>query len=91
MLSMDGLSASQKKQAKSSKNGNGQLITAPAVRFKPKKKLIFKDDRLPFLLEIDDETDLDIHAILSDWSCPTGFEFVNLQVRISCVFRSVCC
>eukprot|EP01038_Epipyxis_sp_PR26KG_P009930 gene9930-13358_t len=46
---------------------------------KAKKRIIFKDDRPPFLFEIDDETDSDIVAVLSDWFPPNGIDMVNLS------------
>lgn len=31
------------------------------------KRILFKDDRPPFILDIDEETDADIFAVLDDW------------------------
>jgi hypothetical protein len=42
---------------------------------------MYKDDRPPFVLEVDDETDADISAVLADWSVPVGFDMVNLSVN----------
>jgi hypothetical protein len=41
---------------------------------------MYKDDRPPFVLEVDDETDADISAVLGDWTVPVGFDMVNLSV-----------
>lgn len=55
----------------------------PSGRFQKKKKdkKIFKDDRTPFILEIDDETDADLLSVLQDWIAPNGIEMVNIGVR----------
>lgn len=48
---------------------------------KRKRRMVYKDDRAPFLMEVDDETDSDILAVLTDWTQPVGFEIVNTLVR----------
>jgi len=44
------------------------------------KKQLFKDERPPFVLEIDEETDVDITAAIRDFESPIGFDFVNLPL-----------
>ena len=48
------------------------------------KRVVFKDDRPPFILELDDETDVDISAVLSDWVVPIGFDMVNISFVPGC-------
>jgi hypothetical protein len=42
------------------------------------KKAVYKDDRIPYILEVDDETDADILSVLQDWIAPTGIDMVNI-------------
>jgi hypothetical protein len=65
---------------------NGMQIIKPQ-RSKPaprktrmKFRTIFTDDLPPFVLEIDDETDKDIAAVVSDWTSPNQFDWTNLSV-----------
>ena len=44
------------------------------------RRRVYKDDRPPVVLEIDDETDADMTAVLNDWSAPVGVDMVNLMV-----------
>jgi hypothetical protein len=41
---------------------------------------VYKDDRPPVVVEIDDETDADTIAALHDWSAPIGIDMVNIGV-----------
>jgi hypothetical protein len=41
---------------------------------------VYKDDRPPVVVEIDDETDADMIAALHDWSAPIGIDMVNIGV-----------
>lgn len=43
------------------------------------KRHVFKDDRAPFILEVDDETDTDLLAVLNDWMSPKGFDFATIE------------
>lgn len=43
------------------------------------RRQIFKDTRPPIIFEIDDDTDADVMAILSDWRPPKLVEIVNLS------------
>jgi hypothetical protein len=52
-----------------------------------KRRMVYKDDRAPFLLEVDDETDSDIVAVLSDWAAPIGFDMVNTLVSNGSLHR----
>jgi hypothetical protein len=47
---------------------------------KKKKRVLFEDDRRPYVVELDEETDLDMLAVLSDRAAPAHLEFVNTQV-----------
>ena len=47
-----------------------------------KRRMVYKDDRAPFLMEVDDETDSDIIAVLNDWAAPIGIDMVNTLVSI---------
>ena len=47
---------------------------------KKKKRVLFEDDRRPYVVELDEETDLDMMAILSDRTAPSHMEFVNTHV-----------
>ena len=42
---------------------------------------MYKDDRLPVVVDIDDETDADMMAVLHDWTVPLGIDMVNIGVR----------
>jgi hypothetical protein len=42
------------------------------------RKKVYKDDRAPVVVEIDDETDADMASVLYDWSCPLGIDMVNI-------------
>jgi len=53
-----------------------RLVQKPPRRL---RRTVFKDDRPPFILELDDETDADIAAVLSDWIAPVGFDMVNIS------------
>lgn len=53
---------------------------------KKEKRMVYKDERPPFMLEVDDETDADIMAVLSDWWLPSKLDIVNVGVRV--LFRS---
>lgn len=44
-----------------------------------KKRVLFEDDRRPYVVELDEETDLDMMAVLSDRASPSHMEFVNTQ------------
>jgi hypothetical protein len=52
----------------------------PAEVVHRKRRIVYKDDRAPFLMEVDDETDSDIVAVLNDWVAPIGFDMVNTLV-----------
>lgn len=41
---------------------------------------MYKDDRPPVVVEIEDETDADMIAVLHDWSIPIGINMVNIGV-----------
>lgn len=41
---------------------------------------VYKDDRPPVVVEIEDETDADMIAVLHDWSIPIGINMVNIGV-----------
>jgi hypothetical protein len=41
---------------------------------------VYKDDRPPVVVEIEDETDADMIAVLHDWSIPVGINMVNIGV-----------
>jgi hypothetical protein len=45
-----------------------------------KKKVIYVDNRLPFVLEIDEETDADLTSVLQDFIPPVGMDLVNIEV-----------
>ena len=45
-----------------------------------KKKVIYVDNRLPFVLEIDEETDSDLTSVLQDFIPPVGMDLVNIEV-----------
>ena len=47
---------------------------------KKKKRMMFEDDHRPYVVELDEETDLDMKAILSDRAIPPNMEFVNTHV-----------
>ena len=55
----------------------GVVASRPVEKIK-KKKHIFRDDRLPFLLELDDETDADVTAMLNDWESPMGIDMTTM-------------
>ena len=42
------------------------------------RRKVYKDDRPPVVVEIDEETDVDMIAVLHDWSAPIGIEMVNI-------------
>lgn len=44
------------------------------------KKVVYRDERTPYVVEIDDETDVDLLAAITDWETPFNFDFVNLPV-----------
>ena len=44
---------------------------------KKARRVLFKDDRPPFLLDIDEETDADLSAVIEDWEAPLGIDIVN--------------
>jgi hypothetical protein len=44
-----------------------------------RKRYVFTDDRAPFILEVDDETDTDLLAVLNDWMSPKGFDFATIE------------
>lgn len=46
------------------------------------RKVIFKDSRPPFILELEDETDVDIISVLQDWICPVGIDMTNISVSL---------
>jgi hypothetical protein len=54
------------------------------VEVKPKrirmKRGIFTDDRPPYILEVGEETDADISAVIHDWQIPEQFDVTNLSV-----------
>jgi hypothetical protein len=41
---------------------------------------VYKDDRPPVVVEIEDETDADMISVLHDWSIPIGINMVNIGV-----------
>ena len=43
---------------------------------------VYKDDRPPVVVEIEDETDADMIAVLHDWSIPIGINMVNIGVSV---------
>ena len=47
---------------------------------------MYKDDRPPVVVEIDDETDADMIAALHDWSTPIGIDMVNIGVTSSLLY-----
>lgn len=53
-----------------------------ARKTRMKFRTIFTDDLPPFILEVDDETDKDIAAVVSDWAAPAQFDWTNLSVCI---------
>jgi hypothetical protein len=55
---------------------NSTIVSARGAN--KKKKQLFRDDRPPFILEIDDETDVDIVAMLNDWEPPIGMDMTTL-------------
>ena len=44
---------------------------------------MYKDDRPPVVVEIDDETDADMVAVLHDWVVPIGIDMVNIGVSLA--------
>ena len=58
-----------------------QLPFSKRVSEPPRKqrRSIFRDDRAPFILELDDETDADITTVLADWIPPIGIDMINLS------------
>ncbi len=76
--------SSQDKAAMVTTGSNRLTATGSSGRRSNKKvrrRVVQKDERPPFVLEVDDETDADISAVLNDWSAPVGFDMVNLSVR----------
>jgi hypothetical protein len=86
------IATAEKKRPKSTKISKEEsLATVSATRHssiadlrlpkkKKEKKAVYKDERLPFILEIDDETDADIISVLQDWISPNGVDMVNIGV-----------
>ena len=58
------------------------ISTATKGVRKPKlrKRTIFSDDRPSYVIEIDEETDADICAVVNDFDCPSNMDMVNLMV-----------
>jgi hypothetical protein len=57
--------------------------TAKTTSLKKKlKKSVYQDDRQPYILEVDEETDADLNAVLKDYVVPNGFDMVNLSVSV---------
>jgi hypothetical protein len=57
---------------------SGKPFSAEQQKLKRKKQL-YRDDRPPFLLEVDDETDVDISAMLQDWEAPVGIDMTTVS------------
>lgn len=67
-------------------SGQQQIMKPKRSKPAPRKtrmkfRTIFTDDLPPFVLEIDDETDKDIAAVVSDWNAPDRFDWTNLSVK----------
>ncbi len=45
------------------------------------RRSIFRDDRAPFILELDDETGEDLTTVLEDWIPPVNIDMINLSVH----------
>jgi hypothetical protein len=56
-----------------------QKLSTNRVRVKRK---FFTDDRPPFLLEVDENTDTDIAAVVNDWTVPEKLEMSNISVSV---------
>lgn len=68
--------------AKDVKLDAAEEVALPRTRSSKKiirrrKKVFYKDDRPPFILEIDEETDADLSAVVDDWAPPIGMDMVN--------------
>lgn len=61
-------------------NSHCSVPTRGIRKKKKKKRVMFEDDRRPYVVELDEETDLDMLAVLSDRTTPTHMEVVNTQV-----------
>eukprot|EP01039_Chlorochromonas_danica_P008191 gene8189-9036_t len=55
------------------------LHIATSTKERKSRKIVFRDDRAPYILEVDDETDSDIISVLMDFMPPLGFDMVNLS------------
>ena len=66
----------RKKLSAKSKRSTGPLAS---FRNKKKKRAFFEDDRRPYIIEIDEETDLDLMAVLTDRAMPPFMDLVNTQ------------
>ena len=53
------------------------------------RRKVYKDERPPVVVEIDEETDVDMIAVLHDWSAPIGIEMVNIGFVPGSGFRPV--
>lgn len=52
------------------------------------KKKLYEDDRKPFVIEVDEETDLDLMCVLSDRYLPDNIKLVNTQIVPDCEMKS---
>jgi hypothetical protein len=77
--SQDATTRSSRLQSSATSSSRDRKVPAEVVH--RKRRIVYKDDRAPFLMEVDDETDSDIVAVLNDWVAPVGFDMVNTLVR----------
>lgn len=75
--------SNKSRSSKEDKTTTASLHIATSTRERKSRKIVFRDDRAPYILEVDDETDSDIISVLMDFMPPLGFDMVNLSVSSS--------
>jgi hypothetical protein len=74
----------QQQRADRHRSKESSSVGLSQAKRKKFKKQLFKDERAPFVVEIDEETDVDISAAVEDFDPPIGFDFVNLPLVPGC-------
>ena len=61
------------------KTNSGRKKTKAKEGRRARLRRMLLDERTPTVVEVDEETDADIEAVLSDWMAPLGIGFLNLE------------
>ena len=64
-------------------NNNTKKVSHSPLKSARKTRILYKDDRLPVVIEVDEETDVDLLSVITDWQNPYGYDITNISVSYS--------